>query len=71
MDIGKIIQMVINILLRKVINGGINKGIGMFTNRRRSASDHGTPQDPAAVSEDPALAAKRAQQAANLAKRLR
>jgi len=71
MDIGRIVQMVINILLRKAINGGINKGIGMFTNRRRSTPDQEAPQDHASLSEDPALAAKRARQAANLANRQR
>ena len=69
MDIGRIIQMIINTVLRKLINGAVNKGFGMFARRGRSA-DAGTPEDQT-VSADAAQAAKRARQAANLAKRLR
>ena len=69
MDMGRVLQMIINTVLRKVINGAVNKGFGMFARRGR-AGDAMTPQDHA-QSDDAAQAAKRARQAANLAKRLR
>lgn len=69
MDMGKIIQMIINTVLRRVINGALDKGMGMFSRRGRQA-DHDTPADDAAPQDD-ALAAKRARQLANQARRLR
>lgn len=69
MDISKILQMVVNIVLRKLISGGINKGMGMFARRGRSNTPT-SPQDYA-QKDDPVLAAKRARQLANQAKRLR
>lgn len=69
MDIGRIVQMIINTVLRKVINGAVNKGFGMFARRGRSGNAT-EPQD-SALPDDAAQAAKRARQAANLAKRLR
>ncbi len=70
MDIGKIIQMVINTVLRRVINGALDKGMGMFARRGRgpqTEADTGDEQPP----QDDAMAAKRARQLANQAKRLR
>lgn len=69
MDIGKIIQMVINTVLRRVINGALDKGMGMFSRRGRQ-SDAAAEDDPSMPPDD-AVAAKRARQLANQAKRLR
>ena len=69
MDIGKIIQMVINTVLRRVINGALDKGMGMFSRRGRQAS--ADDLDDPAFRPDAAMDAKRARQVANQAKRLR
>ena len=69
MDMGRVLQMIINTVLRKVISGAVNKGFGMFARRDRapvdqSSADPGAPQDTADTE-------KRARQIANQARRLR
>ena len=68
MDMGRIIQMVINTVLRRVINEVLNKGMGMFSRRGRRADEDAV--DPAPLPDD-AMVAKRARQIANQARRLR
>ena len=73
MDMGRIIQMVINTVLRRVINEVLNKGMGMFSRRGRRADEDAVDparNDPAPLPDD-AMAAKRARQIANQARRLR
>ena len=69
MDMGRIIQMVINTVLRRVINGALDKGMGMFSRRGRQASGDATDDMP--PPRDEAMDAKRARQVANQAKRQR
>ena len=69
MDMGRIIQMVINTVLRRVINGALDKGMGMFSRRGRQPSEDGTQDMP--PTRDEAMDAKRARQLANQAKRQR
>ena len=64
----RIIQMIINAVLRQLVNRGVKSGIDYATRSGKSASDL-TPQERA-QSQDAKALAKRARQAANLARRL-
>ena len=44
MDISRLLQMIVNIFLRKIISKGIDTGITMAANRGKSP-DEMTPQD--------------------------
>ncbi|SEM83710.1 hypothetical protein SAMN05216227_100371 [Pseudorhodobacter antarcticus] len=66
----RIISMIINQLIRRFVNGGINKGIGMLD--RKGAAKPNAPKLNAADHAQSATAtdtAKRARQAARLTKR--
>jgi hypothetical protein len=65
MDFGRIIQMIINQLLRRAVNGGVNAAI-------RQVSRRAGPKDPDGQNQDRAAqeTAKRARQAAKLTRRL-
>ncbi len=65
MDLNRIIQMVINQLLRRAVSGGVNAAIKQVSRRGGAA----TPQSDA-QSREAALAAKRARQAARLTRKL-
>ena len=71
MDIGRIIQMVINTVLRRVINGVLDAGMGMFARRGRSAGAAPPPPQVLTEAEEADLAIKRARQIANKANRQR
>lgn len=64
----RIIQMIINAVLRQLVNRGVKSGIDYATRSGKPASDL-TPEDRA-QSQDAKALAKRARQAANLARRL-
>ena len=64
----RIIQMVINAVLRQLVNRGVKSGIDYAARGGKPASAM-TPQERA-QSQDAKALAKRARQAANLAKRL-
>lgn len=64
MDLGRIIQMIVNQLLRRAVNTGVNAAI-----RKVSGGGKAAPlQD--GQSREAALAAKRARQAARLTRKL-
>lgn len=65
MDFSRIIQMVINQLLRKAVNGGINVAMKQVSRIAKPAADVSPEQAQA-----DALAHKRARQAAKLTRRL-
>ena len=71
MDMGRIIQMVINTVLRRVINGVLDKGMGMFSRRGRQSDTSAPPPPPQVMTEaeDADMAIKRARQIANKANR--
>ncbi len=65
---GRIIQMIINAVLRQLVSRGIKSGIDYASRRGKPASDQ-TPEE-IAPSQDAKALAKRARQAANLARKL-
>lgn len=67
MDFGRIIQMIINQLLRRAVNGGVNAAIKQVSRRSGPAASGDMDQDQ---SRDAQLATKRARQAAKLTRRL-
>lgn len=68
MNLNRFVNMVVNIVTRRLINAGINKGIEIFSRR--------SPPEPPPVSADEKhrlearAAAKRARQAAKLTRRI-
>ena len=64
----RVIQMIINAVMRQLISRGVKTGIDYATRKSRSDDDM-TPANRQ-QSLDAKATAKRAQQAANLAKRL-
>ena len=64
----RIIQMIINAVLRQVINKGVNAGINRVAGRGKPAGEM-TP-DERLQAGDATQTAKRARQAANLARKL-
>lgn len=64
----RIIQMIINAVLRQVVNRGVRSGIDYATRGSKPTSAM-TPQERA-QSQDAKSLARRARQAANLARRL-
>ncbi len=68
MTLDRLINMVVNVVMRRLINLGINKGIGMFSKR-------GKPSGPVVSTEakhrqEARETAKRARQAAKITRRL-
>ncbi len=73
MNLNRLINMAINIVMRKLLNFGINKGMGAMSQRgNRSAGAAAdrpmTPQEQR-MAQDAKEAAKRARKAANIARR--
>ncbi|MGO4914954.1 hypothetical protein [Pseudogemmobacter sp. W21_MBD1_M6] len=68
MDMTKLINMIVNIVTRKLINTGVNKGIEVASRRGKTAAAM-TPADhtQAKAGKD---AAKRARQMARMARRI-
>ena len=64
----RIIQMIINAVLRQLVNRGVKSGIDYATRGGKPVSQM-TPEDRAQTQDAKALA-KRARQAANLARKL-
>lgn len=62
------LNMIMNMLFRRVINTGITKGINHFANKGKPAGDT-TPQDKAQAKQARELG-KRARQASRIGKRL-
>ena len=75
MDLNRLINMIVNIVMRKMLNFGINKGMGAVSKRGRSAdASADEPDRPKTAQEqrmaqDAKEAAKRARKAANIARR--
>ncbi len=68
MNFNSIIQMITNLLIRKVVNKGVDMGIDYASRRGKPAADM-TPEDHAQAQSAKAMA-KRAKQAARLTRRL-
>lgn len=68
MDMNRIVQMVINLFIRKVVNKGVDMGIDYASRRGKPAAEM-TPEDHAQAQSAKAMA-KRAKQAARLTRRL-
>ncbi len=68
MNLSKLIQMVINIVMRKAINKGVAVGVG-YASRRGKSQGAMTPDD-LAQAHDAKQMAERAKQAAKLARKL-
>jgi hypothetical protein len=68
MDLSRILNMVINMVVRKLIGKGVDAGINYAT-RRGKTDEEMTPEDHAQAQEAK-LMAKRARQAAGLARRI-
>lgn len=69
MDLGKIVQMILNMVLRRAVNFGINKGIDAVAGKGKPAAQM-TPEERKAAATSRA-AVKRARQAAKITRRLR
>jgi len=65
MDFGRIVQMIINLLIRKAVNGGVDAAI-------RHVGRKGEPETPQDADQARAArqAAKRARQAINISRKL-
>ncbi len=63
----RVIQMILNVVLRQLISRGVKTGMNYAT--RNSTADEATPANRHQSQEAKAMA-KRARQAANLARRL-
>ncbi len=61
MDFNRIIQMIINTLLRRAVNGAVNKGIGMVSRVGKPAPPELTEEEVAEHQRQAAL--RRARQA--------
>lgn len=68
MDLGRVVQMVLNMILRKAVNRGIKGAVGLAARKGKAPSEM-TPQDQAQAASTKALA-RRAQQAARMARRI-
>jgi hypothetical protein len=68
MNANQIINMVMRMLGRRLINGGINKGIDLAAGRGKPAAEM-TPEEHAQATQARQLA-KRARQAARITRRL-
>lgn len=68
MDLNKLIQMVLNIVLRRAVNFGVNKGIDMVAGKGKAAAEM-SPEEREAAARTRA-AVKRARQAAKITRKL-
>lgn len=68
MNLERFLNMVINIVTRRVINAGINKGIEMFS--RRGALEPPPVNADEKLRQEARATAKRARQAAKLTRRI-
>jgi hypothetical protein len=68
MDLNRILQMIINTVLRRAVNGAVNGGINYFSGRGKSAADM-TPEEKAQAAKGQDIA-KRAKQVAKLTRRI-
>ena len=68
MTLDRILNMVVNIVMRRIINAGITKGIGLFSGRSRATG----PETPATEKhrQQARETARRARQAAKITRRL-
>ena len=64
----RLIQMIINMVMKQMINRGVKSGID-YAVRRGKPMDEMTPEDRK-LGQDAKAMAKRARQAANLARRM-
>jgi len=74
MDFGKLIQMVVNLVVRRLLHIGVNKGIDLLASKGKPAAP-AAPDEPMTPAEEQAAkqarkAAKRARQAAQITRRL-
>lgn len=68
MDLNRLINMIVNIFLRRAVNSGINKGMGLFAAKGKPAPQM-TPQERQQAAKGRDLQ-KRARQAAKITRRL-
>ncbi len=68
MTLDRIVNMVVNVVMRRLINAGINRGVGLFSRRGKAAA----PVIPAGEKhrQEAREAARRARQAAKITRRL-
>lgn len=64
----RLLQMIISMVMRQLINRGVKSGID-YAARRGKPADEMTPEDRT-LGQDAKTMAKRARQAANLARRM-
>ncbi|MES2667857.1 MAG: hypothetical protein V4712_17355 [Pseudomonadota bacterium] len=69
MDVNRIVQMVLNLFIRKVVNKGVDMGIDYASRRGKPASE-ATPADQAQAKSSRDMV-KRARQAARITRRFR
>lgn len=69
MDLGKIVQMILNMVLRRAVNFGITKGIDAVAGKGKPAAQMTEAERKAAATSRAAV--KRARQAARITRRLR
>ena len=72
MDFAKLLSQIGNMVFRRLLNKGVNAGVnkGMEMMARKGKPGTASPQAQANLSTDARAAAKRARQAAQLARRL-
>lgn len=68
MSLNRFLNMVVNIVARRVINAAINKGIAMFS--RRSTPEPALTRPEEKHRQEARSAARRARQAAKLTRRI-
>lgn len=68
MDLSRLIQMIINTLMRRMVNKGVDMGINYAAKRGKPDADM-TPEDHEQARAAKEMA-KRARQAANLARKI-
>ena len=73
MDLNRLINMFMNIVMRKIMNFGINKGMGAMTKRGRgldtTEQDRPMTAQEQRITQDAKEAAKRARKAARISGR--
>ena len=70
MDLGKLVQMIVNIVLRRAVNFGVNKGIDMAV-RKGSGKDTPMTAPERQAAKQARQAVKRARQAAAITRRMK
>lgn len=69
MDLGRLVQMIVNQVIRRLVNLGMTKGIDTVANRGKAPRSM-TPEERQAA-QNTRAAVKRARQAARLTRRMR